>query len=189
MALIVFSTILLISIAFFMYQNKEGRIGGKMAWCKLFWLDYTLITWFFLPLVFYYQGKSGGVYTTIYALSISMWVRGIIELIMMYGTKNWTPPIGITHDIFTFLLVAVSLIMGPHLELIELIFGGSLLLSLGLETYYAWGFYMIVRHQTKGDDAIWFASKENPAFAQILKVTTVGNIILYPILLWFISNS
>lgn len=175
-----------ISFAFYLGQNKKSNIGGKMAPCKLFWLDYTLMTWFFLPLYFYFNDYADGVFNILYGLSFSMWIRGVIELFMLYVTKNWTPPLGIAHNIITIIIVLVMMYLSVMQNPAELIFGISLLVSLILETYYAVAFYKVVREKTKGDDAIWFASKEDPKFATILKVTNLGNIIVYSCLIYFL---
>lgn len=177
---------IIISFAFYIGQNKKENIGGKMAPCKLFWLDYTIMTWFFLPIYFYLNGYIDGVFNVLYALSISMWVRGIIELFLLYVTKNWTPPLGIAHNIITIIIVLGVMYLSVMQNPVELIFGISLLISLLLETYYAVAFYKIVKEKTKGDDAIWFASKENPRFAMILKVTIFGNFFVYSSLIYFL---
>ncbi len=187
-ALLVPSLTIIISFAFYFGQNKKENIGGKMAPCKLFWLDYTIMTWFFLPLYFYFSGYTDGVFNVLYALSISMWIRGIIELFMLYVTKNWTPPLGITHNIITIIIVLAMMYLSIMQNPAELIFVISLLISLLLETYYAVAFYKIVKEKTKGDDAIWFASKENPKFAFILKVTTIGNLMVYGALAYFLQS-
>lgn len=183
MALIVAATIIAISFIFYFLQNKKNTIGGKIALCKLFWLDYTLIAWFFLPIVFYFQNKSENHFNVFYAISISMWIRGIIELYMLYCSKNWTPPIGIVHNMFTFLLALVVMISSLPMDIISLFSSLGLLISLLLETYYAYAFYKIVKDKTKGDDAIWFASKGNPEFKKILKITSLANIFVYLLLI------
>lgn len=179
MAYIIPIIVIVISFVFYWGQNKNENIGGKMALCKLFWLDYTLITWFFLPVYFYYRNFNGEAFDILFVLSTSMWIRGLIELFMLYVTKNWTPPLGIAHNIITILLVISAMYFTVLHSKVHLIFSLSLLLSLLLETYYAYAFYKIVKDQTKGDKAIWFASKENPQFAKVLKVTTIGNILCY----------
>lgn len=182
MRIITAITIILVSLFFYYYQNKDQKIGGKIALCKLLWLDYTLIAWFFLPIVFYFQNMSGEFYNLFYIISISMWIRGIIEIYMLYVTKNWTPPIGIAHDIFTFLLALFIFITQIDYSLKTYLICSGLLLSLILETYYAYAFFKIVKEKTKGEDAIWFASKENPKFKKILTLTTFGNIVTYSLL-------
>lgn len=177
-----------ISIYFYIGQNKKENIGGKMAPTKLFWLDYTIMTWFFLPLYFYFNNYQGQAFDILYILSASMWIRGIIELFMLYVTKNWTPPLGIAHDLITLILVLIGMFYTVVDSNAHLIFGFSLVLGLILETYYAIAFYKIVKENTKGDDAIWFASKENPRFKTVLKITTVGNIAVYLGLLYFLLN-
>lgn len=183
MRLLVVIAITLVSLFFYYFQNKGKKIGGKIALCKVLWLDYTLIAWFFLPIVFYFQGMSGDYYDVFYTISISMWIRGIIELYMLYVSKNWTPPIGIAHDIFTFIIATYTFYLTLPTTYDSIIISSSLLLSLVLETYYAYAFYKIVKEKTKGDDAIWFASKDNPKFKKILTITTFGNIIVYSALI------
>lgn len=188
MGIFTFVLILSVSLIFYYSQNKDQKIGGKIAICKLFWLDYTLIAWFFLPIVFYFQNMKGSHFNIFYVISISMWIRGIIELYMLYVSKNWTPPIGIAHDLFTFLIATFSFYKTLPMNSSSTIISLSLLLSLILETYYAYAFYKIVKDKTTGDDAIWFASKENPKFCNILKITTFFNFIIYPILLYTIYS-
>ena len=155
---------ILISFVFYWNQNRKKTIGGSMAISKLFWLDYTLMTWFFLPVYFYSKGFESQAFDILYILSASMWIRGLVELFMLYVTKNWTPPIGITHNILTLVLVLTAMYFTIIESKVHLIFALSLVLSLILETYYAVAFYKIVKEKTTGDEAIWFASKENPAF-------------------------
>jgi hypothetical protein len=193
MTLILF-IILFIAVSFIFYrkQNSGKSLGGKMALSKLFWLDYTLICWFFLPIYFGGNQKMGGVYFIWYTLSLSMWIRGLVEIFMLYKTKNWTPPIGISHDLITIALILWAFTQTSINTYFELFMALSLLLGLVLETYYAWAFYSIMKGKTQGEDALWFATKEDPRFRQILLVTTIGNYLLYTILfswLWRLSES
>lgn len=173
---------ILISFYFYQKQNKKKSIGGKIALAKLFWLDYTLITWFFLPLFFYFENNASLVILPWFVLSLSMWIRGIVELYMLYVSKNWSPIIGISHDVLTLLLVIIFSFKVESQLFIDYLMVASLVFSLVLETYYATAFYQIMKGKTQGDEAIWFVSQEEPRFKRVLKITSFGNIILYAVL-------
>ncbi len=109
---------------------------------------------------------------------------------MLFVSKNWTPRIGITHDLLTLAgLIAAYLIHWDSLMYaawwIQL-FSLGMVLSLCFETWYAWAFLQLVRERTKGKEGIWYATKEDPKFRLILQVTTTGNTILYAIVVLFV---
>jgi hypothetical protein len=54
-----------------------------------------------------------------------------------------------------------------------------------METYYAIKFYKIIGSKTKGDEAIWYAHKEDPIFKKVVKITAIFNIPLYASLIFF----
>ena len=95
-----------------------------------------------------------------------MWFRGVVELFMLFVTKNWVPPIGIIHDlscVFIFLGLSVYWYKDLWRQFTWPygFFHFTLLLSVILETYYAYGFYKIVGDKTKGDEAVWYAPSDN----------------------------
>lgn len=168
-------------ILFLIQHQKNPRKGGSLAPSKRFWLFYTLFTWFiFIPLSLYEAKVSPPYILSFRLLTISMWIRGGIELIMMYLTKNWTPPLGIAHNLLTFTLFVSCLSQYEQIRPdIELFFFVTVGISLLLETYYAIAFYKVVKEKTKGDEAIWFVNKENPQFKTILLFTHFFNYPLY----------
>lgn len=184
---ITFSTaILIFVISFFFYQrqNSGNTIGGKIAVSKLFWLDYTLIAWFFTPPIIYFFSKSN-LKTALLGLTLSMWTRGIIELYLLFVTKKWKPIYGIVHNVFTLILFTLLLFFSLPIDKASYFYSISLFISLILETYYAYFFKVKIGKKTQGEDAIWFASKENPIFKEVLTITTIGNLIVYPIMFIF----
>lgn len=114
-----------------------------------------------------------------------MWVRGLIELYLLFVTKNWKPIYGIIHNIFTALIFLLNINFNQiyHFEIILII---TILTSLCLETYYAYFFKIKIGRLTQGNQAIWFASKETPIFKQVLLITTIGNAITYLGFFYFI---
>jgi len=183
MILLITSVLFLLVFLYVLIKHgKNPSKGGSLAPSKRFWLFYTLYTWFiFLPISLYEGYIGDAFYLSFLLLTVSMWLRAPIEVFMLLKTKNWTPPIGITHDLITLVLFCVPLFSLKSIEFtIESIFAFTLFLSLILETYYAYAFYKIVQDKTKGDEGIWFANKENPEFRRILQITTIFN---YPLFL------
>lgn len=184
----VFSIIHLIGIGYKYYQDRATELGGKIAWCKSIWLTYTIYTWFLLPIIFYYTRQTEALHILI-PISISFWIRGIIELFMLFVTKNWKPIYGITHNLFTiFLGLWMGLGFDIRLNLPELLFITSIFIGLGLETYYAYFFHKNVGKKTEGEKGVWFANKEDPTFKRVLQVTTIGNFVVYAGLIFFLLN-
>jgi hypothetical protein len=114
----------------------------------------------------------------------SMWLRGATEVVMLYGTKTWRPPMGIAHDALCVLLLLASLLVQRDglLELWTSTVGRAsaalyalLCLSLLAEMYYAYAFFKAVEGRTTGEHGVWFADQRDPRFARINKVTAAGN--------------
>ena len=190
LAQILFLIFLFIGMAFFFHQ-LNGPMGGKMSVAKGFWLFYAVFTWFvFLPLLLFYYKVPSFLDYVWGVFWVWMAIRGLVELFMMYITKNWTPPIGITHNISCVLwLIGSSIyfyIQVLTLPTIVLFFHISLIVSMILETWYAVGFYKIVKEKTKGDDAIWFAPSDDNRFKNLVLWTGAFNWPLFSILLIYL---
>lgn len=121
-------------------------------------------------------------------LALSMWIRGIIELYLLFGIKRWKPIYGIIHDLATFFGLLILSIMQKQFEKHELILIISLHISLLLETYYAYFFSKFIGAKTQGEKGIWFANKEDPLFKKILTITTIGNIYVISSYLWYVAK-
>lgn len=178
---------LLVGIAFKFYQDKN-RIGGKIAWSKSFWLSYTILAWFILPPILYFSDFGPGK-NVLMIVSLSFWVRGIAELMMLFIWKNWKPLYGITHNLFTIALGAfLHFYNRVGLDRYSFVLLGSIFISLLLETYYAYFFHKHVGADTQGDEAVWFANNEDPKFKNLLRITSLGNIFVYGCLGYFLLN-
>jgi hypothetical protein len=189
MKLIAILVIVIMFIFSFIFKKKQdnGNLGGAIAWSKSLWLTYTLINWFLLPIVFLFNEHGSLPFQNILkVLTISMWVRGIIEIYMLWGPKNWRPLYGIVHDIFTLILMIGNFLNWTPSQTWEITYLLSLMLSLCFETYFAYFFHRYIGEKTKGDQAVWFANKENPMFRRNLMITTLANSILYPIMALYI---
>lgn len=195
---IVLSVLVGVGYSFYRKQNQPDRMGGPISRAKIFWLFYALTSWFLLSPLLAYDVEVPSFLRAIFGVfSLLMWGRGVVEAIMLYKTKNWTPPLGIAHDLFCLvvLLFCFGVYFQDFLTLQTLpwthptwwfsSFLGILILSLGCETYYAWSFYCLVEN-TKGEDGIWFASAEDPRFRRINQITCFWNVIFYGHLVCFL---
>ncbi|ACY17254.1 hypothetical protein [Haliangium ochraceum] len=158
-------------------QNQRARagrrMGGRIAPAKALWLFYTLWTWLLLvPLLVSTAALPSSVRLVWGGFALAMWLRVPVEGYLMFVSKNWRPPIGIAHDAacLAWLVLAGALCMRA-LPWTIWVFHGGLVLAVAMETYYAWGFWQIVGAGTQGDDAVWFASEQDPRFAHLVRVT------------------
>lgn len=181
----------LAGLGIYLRQNKGERLGGPIAASKGLWLYWTIYVWFlFLPYTLLtYEWQDAFLWGWGF-LTVSMWIRGIAEMYMLFVSKNWTPKIGISHDVFTLAGLILCYVYF-HQSFIHAAwwvqaFAIGLVISLSVEIWYAYAFLKLVREKTKGDKAIWYASKEDPQFLKILRVTTAFNILLYGVVAIFI---
>lgn len=188
-------TIVLVLFSIFMTlkQNKGSKMGGAISPAKSFWLFYCIYTWFLLmPVTLYLKKIPAPLYHLWLGFVGWMYARGLIEMFMMFVTKNWTPPLGIVHNIscIAWLLFGSAYYYEQVMAvpLIILLFHCSVIFSLVMETYYAIAFYKIVGSKTKGDEAIWYANKDDPEFKKVVKVTFLANIPLYACLIIFTGS-
>ena len=182
------------AFALFMHfkQNKGNKMGGNISPAKSFWLFYCIYSWFiFIPYITSTQDISEPYKTAWMAFSTWFWIRGVIEMIMMFITRNWIPPIGIAHNISCLLLLTILpfFIEGKFEPLPSAftIYHLSLILSVVMETYYAFAFWKIVGEKTKGDKAVWYANKDDLAFKRVILVTAIANWPIYGSLIFFTS--
>lgn len=181
---------------FYRMQNRQQRLGGRISLAKLAWLVYAVFVWFLVCPVVAVAGRVGQPLRVVLgSFAVCMWSRGLIELYMLYVTKNWWPPFGVTHDLLSLLLVIGGTLFyrGEMAALTEpfdyWVFGlvGCVVVSLGLEAFYASVFHRAVEGQTTGDQGLWFVTKDDARWAWINQLTAVCNIPLYGFLLVFLG--
>lgn len=180
-----------VALWMFFRQNSGKKLGGPISISKALWLYWTISVWFFLiPLTLMHGDWPMAAWWGWGILTVSFWLRGVAELYMLFVTKNWTPKIGITHDLVTLAAVIASYLW--HWQSLVFaswwiqLFSLGMVISLCIETWYAFAFLKLVKERTKGKEGIWYATKEDSQFLFILRVTTVFNTILYSIVILFL---
>lgn len=170
-----------ISLIFARRQNRAAGLGGAISRPKQLWLAWTIYTWFVVaPTVAADPGLPRPLAWTLGGFAGWMWFRGLAELFMLYVTKNWRPPYGISHDLSCIAwILGAGIYFGPVTEGVAAQWVQALVLvmlaSLCLETWYAWAFFRAVEGRTTGHDGVWFADPHDPRFRRINQVTTLAN--------------
>lgn len=181
---VAFLVLAVVSIWFFYRQNYMHQIGGPISIPKLLWLDYALMAWFIFPFFIWRCSDVAPALRRIYRIHLLNWLfRGVIELWLLYGSVSWTPLYGITHDIFSILLLT-GLIKRQNQpkdlpDRAAFHFLTSIRLSLVCEICFAWLF----RRARGGAVTLYFASHASH-FAFINALTSVVLLFAYPDFLW-----
>ena len=185
--IIVIISIGLYGKSFYTKQNVKSHLGGKISLPKIFWLMYTIYSWFFIPAFLLIWITDPFIKITLIGFLILFWVRGILELFMLYKWKNWRPPYGISHDALCLIFLLVMQI--GHLGHLNFNFQGDnglamtwihiTTLCMVIEIYYAYAFFNLVKGKTMGEDGVWFADPEDPTYKRINRITTTFNWPLY----------
>lgn len=163
-------------------QNRAHTMGGRISNPKLLWLFFAIWFWLFECAVLAFEPSLPNGYRLIFGVhAASMWLRGVVEMVMLYVTRNWRPPIGIGHDgvcIVTVLglWLALPLPLDSAWGLFAPALVVMLLFSLGVEVLYAALFFQAVEGKTTGDKGIWFASEDEARFKRINRITTAFNV-------------
>lgn len=171
----------------FRRRQNSGALGGAISRAKAFWLPFAIWFWFVVcPVVAFDGVVAFPLRVTLGAFGVFMWLRGAAEMVMLYGTKTWRPPLGIGHDVSCIALIAAVLaFFGLDLlsfqRSIDLWTVGlcvTVVVSLLVEIHHAWSFYEAVKGRTTGEDGVWFADDEQERFRQINQNTFRWNVIL-----------
>jgi len=194
LALLLFPLLpLVLGAAFRARQNKGDIVGGDISWPKSLWLSYTVVTWFVLPLLLlaYSRLTLGTPLPTTLLIAFvghlaSWWIRGPLELFMIYKWFNWSPRYGIAHDLghtaFLVLIIAaaflnseISLWFATPLAAIAALFIFVTVFMTLSETLFA---FLFLQERAKGEDLLYFASDE-PRWQMINRITTTVVLIAY----------
>ncbi|MBX3249983.1 MAG: hypothetical protein KF901_22590 [Myxococcales bacterium] len=176
-----------VGFAFYRHQNRAraGALGGRISRAKAAWLTFAVLFWLGVcPLLALEPSLPTRWRVVLGVFAAQFWLRGLVELYLLYVTKSWRPPYGIAHDLFSLALVLalVALPGGFPLEpahLVGLAASTLVALSLVAETYYAWVFFQLVEGKTTGDEGVWFADQEDPRFVRVNRLTAALNVPLY----------
>ncbi len=173
--------VLLTSSVFFFLQNSRNEVGGKISAVKSIWLFFVIYYWFLLPFFFFFINFDNyQTYILIISLHlVSMWIRGIIELVMIYKFYNWSPLYGITHTFVHFLgillYVAVNFLSLSKWPIEYSLYLFILLVTLICEVCFAKSFWGI-RGDSVNTKKIYFAS-DDPKWTKINRLTF--NVLLF----------
>lgn len=175
---------LFVSLMARMFHRKQNSskawTGGPISWPKSFWLSYTVLTWFILPFLFLLHPETPS-FLKIYFIAhlISWWIRGPLELIMIYKWFCWTPRYGIGHDLFHISL-CLSILLSHIQEFKGLlqaplfaqwggIFSLMILFTTVAEILFA-VLFLKFRSSHEAKENVYFASKD-PKWKLINRVT------------------
>ena len=176
--------LLLAAFAFLSVQNSGMLPGGSVAPVKLAWLSCAILFWYLLPALLLADSRlPDPVRFACGVLLANMLARAVVELFMMYVSKNWHPWFGIGHDVFTAILM--FMVSRPVFRSADLRFyGGFLLVIIAMfivEACFAW--YMLSEATSPGA-TVYFVADE-PAHRNIMVVTTLCVVALAVYLIFF----
>ncbi len=168
-------------------QNSRAVLGGAISKPKVIWLFYALFHYFFLTVwCYWFFEKSNRLHAVLPVFIALIYFRLVAQSALMFWLKKWTPPMGISYNLFTFATLcycvfsslknAELVILHPD-ECLLLGLFGLLGMMLLVDSYYAWSFYRLVGSLTKGHEAIWYASEEDAKFRRINRVTKWLNVV------------
>jgi hypothetical protein len=171
----------------FARKQNAGALGGGISSAKAAWLFFTVFTWFVVcPVLAADPAVPRGLRITLGAFAVWMWIRGGVEMYMLYVSRNWRPPLGIAHDLSCVALILALLARqgqllsaSSPLDRWVLVFVALVLVSLLVEILYAALFFRAARGNTTGQHGIWFADDHDPAFGRINRLTFALNVPLY----------
>lgn len=189
--LILIWPILVSVVALFFHRKQNSQqawTGGPISWPKSFWLAYTTTTWFLLPVIFLIHPEFPHSLMVFYVFHLfSWWIRGPLELIMIYKWFNWSPRYGISHDLFhvfictiilalnggsilnEFSLTNSMLAISDNYRLVSIFFAGVIIFSTLAEILFA-VLFLKFRSQQETAENIYFAS-DDPKWILINRIT------------------
>lgn len=190
-ALVIGLATLTFGLRFRIAQNRNtasGKwVGGEISWPKSFWLGYTILNWFFMPFVFALNPDVSDPIRIVLCIHLaSWWIRGSLELFMIYRWFNWSPVYGISHDVFHNFMLIGGLIwsasfVGPSLlDTHGIDFWAVLYLFITTFAVIAETIFASLFLSTRGKDAgkIYFAS-DSPEYRLINRFTLFVCIVVY----------
>jgi hypothetical protein len=142
-AIAILGLFLLCGAFIYFFQNSGKLPGGSIALPKLLWLGAIIFFWYVAPVLLLRAGTGNSSATTIIKIHLAnVWLRAIIELIMMYIGNCWHPIYGIVHDIVSALALATLVVV--HKDGIPAFargFFSVVCLMFLVEAFFAW--YML----------------------------------------------
>ncbi len=172
---------------FYYVQNSGYAPGGAIALSKLVWLAYALLFWYVLPTLFFFDGRVNPGLRRVYLVFLAnMLLRAVAELWMIYVSLNWHPYYGISHDVFSILLIQLLLrLVSPKGRLDKLLTINLHVVSVmfAIEAGFAW--YMLIYVEAQ-DGLVYFVPGGAKHFDILMSTWfVVGGLTVY---LWWLSR-
>lgn len=175
------------TVVFYQIQNKLQLVGGDISLVKLLWLSGAILLWGVLPILLLADSRIDIRLRQAFAvLAGLMCVRAVVEGWMLYVTFNWSPWYGIAHDAVCVIVLTTFAARVSPTNSLERVTSGHLWVTAAFfipEMYFAW--YMQAHFITEGKSALYFVPDE-PAYAEVLRVTAVAVVCLALYLQWFL---
>jgi len=134
-------SLLLLSLAaamLYWFQHNDVLSGGAIAPSKLAWLLVVIMYWYVLPIYWLLgNGLNRQAKLALQVFLVSMILRAVVELTMMYLTQNWLHAYGIAHNLFS---IALCTVIGLYLLRLRTIISWYFVYSAVMfivETYFA----------------------------------------------------
>jgi hypothetical protein len=180
----------LAAITFRIHQNAPGTLGGPISRPKTFWLFWALFYYYFLSTWIYLALPPAQLTICLALFILTICGRAIVQPILLYLTKSWTPYYGISFNLMLALGLSIGLIhfygyssVQSAIDWIHCTYLMGAALALITDSYYAYRFHQMVGDATKGNQAIWYASHRDARFNEINKLTAYGNMLFSVLLL------
>lgn len=164
------------------FQNKKELVGGIISTPKSLWLSYTVISWFLIPFFFLSLDINPALLIFVKLHLLSFWLRGIVELVMIYKLFNWSPLYGISHSgahalaLLTGLFYLLTTLPSPFAlhDQVVLAFMISVFISVSFEVVFA-VFFLKIRKEGNyfEEHKIYFASDE-PQWQKVNNLTKLA---------------
>ena len=173
----VFSIIIVAATCFYFAQNAGRLEGGEIALPKLIWLSYAILFWFCLPALLIVDKRIKPGWRKIYVVFlVNMLIRAVIELLMMYVYRNWSPYYGIAHDVFSIALLGGLLLIYRNELKPDIFFGFALTVVFMFFVEIGFVLYMLANVVERGT-TIYFVP-DGDGHAGVLRITWLVVLIL-----------
>jgi hypothetical protein len=188
-AILILAFTLSFARTFYYKQNVKKALGGPVSVPKALWLGYATGSWFLIPFLFVFVPELNSILKILLIVHlVSWWVRGPLELVMIYKWLNWTPVYGITHDavhnlvlagifIWGFQEVLPAITPGLNLNFLAFVYLVVTFISIIFEIAFAYLFRK-TRVFEENADLIYFASTD-PRYLFINRLTLGVVIFVY----------
>lgn len=171
-------------LALFIHRKQNSNqawTGGPISWPKSFWLAFTILTWFFLPIFIWLHPDFPAGARALFAFHLgSWWIRGLLELVMIYKWKNWSPRYGIAHDLIHIAgAIGICIVTGTsfdgHISWLVSSMALMFIYTAAFEAFFAWRF-LILRTRAQADENIYFAD-DSPQWRLVNRVSLIAVLI------------